>query len=113
LFAGYLAPRAAAFEHRVAGLVVDPAQPNMGARVPQGVAGRIAPTSSPCRCAAVPTAGSSSVPDGRSRHYERVGLLRFTEAQGASGHCGGLGQRVLEGVIFDWAAGVLDGRSPT
>jgi hypothetical protein len=62
LFAGYLAPRAAAFEHRVAGLVVDPAQPNMGARVPQGVAGRIAPTSSPCRCAAVPTAGSSSGP---------------------------------------------------
>ena len=34
--AGYLAPRAAAFETRVAALVCDPAQPDMGARLPDG-----------------------------------------------------------------------------
>ncbi|HTQ94740.1 MAG TPA: alpha/beta hydrolase [Streptosporangiaceae bacterium] len=32
-FAGYLAPRAAAAEHRIAALVCDPAQPDLGARV--------------------------------------------------------------------------------
>ncbi len=41
-FAGYLAPRAAAFEHRLAALVCDPAQPDMGARIPGGLAGLIA-----------------------------------------------------------------------
>ena len=41
-FAGYLAPRAAAFEHRFAALVVDPAQPDMGARVPDGLKGKLA-----------------------------------------------------------------------
>ncbi len=41
-FAGYLAPRAAAFEPRLAALVCDPPQPNMGARLPRGVAGRLA-----------------------------------------------------------------------
>jgi hypothetical protein len=30
-FAGYLAPRAASFEHRLAALVCDPAQPDLGA----------------------------------------------------------------------------------
>ena len=44
-FAGYLAPRAAAaFEHRLAALVCDPAQPDMGAHLPEGLAAR-----SPCR----------------------------------------------------------------
>ena len=42
-FAGYLAPRAAAFEHRIAALVCDPAQPDMGARVPSGLTGKVAP----------------------------------------------------------------------
>lgn len=41
-FAGYLSPRAAAFEHRIAALVCDPAQPNMGARVPTGLVGKVA-----------------------------------------------------------------------
>jgi dienelactone hydrolase len=41
-FAGYLAPRAAAFEHRIAALVCDPAQPDMGARIPDGFVGKIA-----------------------------------------------------------------------
>ena len=39
-FAGYLAPRAACFEHRLAALVCDPAQPDMGARIPGGLADR-------------------------------------------------------------------------
>ena len=41
-FAGYLAPRAAAFEHRLAALVVDPAQPNMADRLPSGIAAKAA-----------------------------------------------------------------------
>lgn len=41
-FAGYLAPRAAAFDHRIAALVCDPAQPDVGSRVPSGVAGMVA-----------------------------------------------------------------------
>ena len=39
-FAGYLAPRAASVEHRIAALVCDPAQPDMGRRVPGGLIGR-------------------------------------------------------------------------
>jgi len=41
-FAGYLAPRGAAFEHRIAALVCDPAQPDMGAHVPDGLIGKVA-----------------------------------------------------------------------
>lgn len=41
-FAGYLAPRGASFEHRIAALVCDPAQPDMGAHIPGGLAGEIA-----------------------------------------------------------------------
>jgi hypothetical protein len=41
-FAGYLAPRGAAFEHRLAALVCDPAQPDMGAHLPEGIAGKVA-----------------------------------------------------------------------
>jgi pimeloyl-ACP methyl ester carboxylesterase len=41
-FAGYLAPRAAAFEHRIAALVCDPAQPEMADRLPKGPAARLA-----------------------------------------------------------------------
>ncbi|MGY1753461.1 alpha/beta hydrolase family protein [Blastococcus sp. SYSU D01042] len=41
-FAGYLAPRAAAVEHRIAALVCDPAQPEMSARLPRGPAARLA-----------------------------------------------------------------------
>ena len=41
-FAGYLAPRAATVEHRFAALVCDPAQPDMGQRIPGGLVGRVA-----------------------------------------------------------------------
>ncbi|WLP91921.1 CocE/NonD family hydrolase [Gordonia sp. NB41Y] len=41
-FAGYLAPRGVAGEPRVAALVCDPAQPDMGAKIPVGWRGRVA-----------------------------------------------------------------------
>jgi pimeloyl-ACP methyl ester carboxylesterase len=41
-FAGYLAPRAAAFDHRIAALVCDPAQPEMAARLPAGALAKVA-----------------------------------------------------------------------
>jgi dienelactone hydrolase len=41
-FAGYLAPRGATAEHRLAALVCDPAQPDMAAHLPSGLAGRVA-----------------------------------------------------------------------
>ncbi len=41
-FAGYLAPRAVAFEHRIAALVCDPAQPDMAAHLPEGLVGKVA-----------------------------------------------------------------------
>jgi pimeloyl-ACP methyl ester carboxylesterase len=40
-FAGYLAPRAAAHDHRVAALICDPAQPDMAAHLPGGVVGKV------------------------------------------------------------------------
>lgn len=42
-FAGFLGLPAAAHDHRLAALVLDPAQPWMGAHVPSGVVGRVAP----------------------------------------------------------------------
>lgn len=41
-FGGYLAPRAATVEHRIAALVCDPAQPDMGLKIPGGLVGRMA-----------------------------------------------------------------------
>lgn len=41
-FAGYLAPRAASFEHRIAALVCDPAQPEMADRLPEGAIAKVA-----------------------------------------------------------------------
>ena len=42
-FAGYLAPRGATAEHRLAALVCDPGQPAMGDKLPEGIAGKVAP----------------------------------------------------------------------
>jgi hypothetical protein len=38
-------------------------------------------------------------------------LKQFTEAQGAGGHCEGLGATLFEGYVFDWLDQVL-GRRP-
>jgi hypothetical protein len=40
--AGYLAPQAAAHEHRIAALVCDPAQPDLAAHIPGGLIGKVA-----------------------------------------------------------------------
>jgi dienelactone hydrolase len=40
-FAGYLAPRAAAHDHRIGALVCDPAQPDMAAHLPGGPVGKV------------------------------------------------------------------------
>jgi alpha-beta hydrolase superfamily lysophospholipase len=42
-FGGYIAARAAAFEHRIAAMVLDPAQPRIADRLPEGFVGKIAP----------------------------------------------------------------------
>jgi len=34
-------------------------------------------------------------------------VVSLTAAQGAGGHCAGMGQRVWQGVGYDWLAGVL------
>lgn len=49
-FAGYLGPRAVAADERYAALVCDPAQPDMGTKIPTGIAGKIA---APAMAAAV------------------------------------------------------------
>lgn len=155
-FAGYLAPRAAAFEHRIAALVCDPAQPDMGGRVPSGLVGAVAPAVVAAQMRAsverreffgarMAVHGLSKVSDyfAELRRYtmldvaDRIScptllvecegdfvggggpvlqramtgsdptLVQLTAAQGAGGHCGGLGQRVWDQVVYDWLASVL------
>lgn len=155
-FAGYLAPRAAAFEPRIAALVCDPAQPDMGAKIPSGVAGKVAPAvvNAQMRMSAdrreffgarMAVHGLTRVSDylAELRRYtmldvaDRIScptllvecegdfvggggpdlqkamtgteatLVNLTAAQGAGGHCGGLGQRVWNQVVYDWLATVL------
>lgn len=160
-FGGYLAPRAAAFEHRIAALVCDPAQPDLGARVPQGPAGVVAPliVAAQMRASvdrreffgarmAVHGLTKVSAYFTELRRYtlldvadritcptlvvecegDFVGgggpaliaamthapttLVELTAAQGAGGHCGGLGQRVWDQVVYDWLATVLPAEPP-
>jgi dienelactone hydrolase len=159
-FAGYLAPRAAAFEKRLAALVCDPAQPDMGARLPDGVVGKVAPALVKAqtrfdanraeffgaRMAAhgidsieeyftelrrynmLPVAAGISCPtliveaehDFAGGDGQRLidalscpsALLPLTEAQGADGHCGGLGQEIWTEAVYGWLATTLRGHSP-
>jgi hypothetical protein len=81
------------------------AESDLGARVPHGVAGPIA---SPVPTLVVECEGDPL--GGAGPKLVRMltapsSLVTLTEAQGGSGHCGGLGQRVLEGAIFDWVEG--------
>jgi hypothetical protein len=154
-FAGYLAPRAAAFEHRIAALVCDPAQPDMGAHLPHGLAAKVAAPvvqaqtrlNKPraeffgARMAAhgitsigrylaelrrftmladaggitCPTliveaehdfagGGGQQLRDAMTAPTE---LIHLTEAQGADGHCAGLGQEVWAGAVYGWLQKVL------
>ena len=155
-FAGYLAPRAAAFEPRLAALICDPAQPDVGGRIPSGLVGRVAPAvvraqmrlSADRReffAARMAVHGLTRISDyfAELRRYtmldvadritcptllvecegDFVGgggpvlqramtgtdatLVQLTAAQGAGGHCGALGQRVWNQVVYDWLAATL------
>jgi pimeloyl-ACP methyl ester carboxylesterase len=149
-FAGYLAPRAACFEGRLAALVCDPAQPDMGARIPKGLVGRVAAPVVRAQTAMsreraeffgarmaahgidsieryfdefrlftmLSKAGSITCPTlivesendfaagGGQVLYDALRapaeLVRLTEAQGAGGHCAGLGQEIWAGAVYGW-----------
>ena len=155
-FAGYLAPRAAAFDQRLAALICDPAQPDMAAHLPGGLIGRMAGTVTSlqmrvstdkhemfgsrlaahgldtteqyfselhrytmldvadritCPTLAVECEGDfvggggpalvAAVTSAPAR------LVQLTAAQGAGGHCAGLGQKVWESVVYGWLDDVL------
>lgn len=163
-FAGYLAPRAAAYEKRVAALVCDPAQVEFVSRIvpkmlddkawqrilerdpafdrkleealanPQkrewygarmrtlGAATvgdflRLQPAytvQSTAHAIACPTLITDGEGDFASQSQMLFDLLtcpkklvRFTEAQGAGGHCCGLGQNLWEEVVFGWLDEIL------
>jgi hypothetical protein len=158
-FAGYLAPRAAAFEKRLAALVCDPGQvefvsrivpkmfdeatwqrvlagdaaldkklegllgspqkrewygarmATMGAKTPgdflrqqpdysfESMAGKI-------QCPTLVTDGEGDFASQSQKLFDLLKcekkLVSFKEAQGAGGHCCGLGQTLWEETVFDW-----------
>jgi dienelactone hydrolase len=149
-FAGYLAPRGAAFDDRLAALVCDPAQPDLGDRVPGGLAGKVAPAvvraqmrisagraeffearmaahgidtvegyfaemrqftmlphASGITCPTLiieadhdfAAGGAKTLRDALTAPVE---LLRLTSAQGADGHCAGLGQEIWNAAVYPW-----------
>jgi len=154
-FAGYLAARGATAEPRLAALVCDPAQPDMGAKIPGGIAGRVAGpvvnAQARLRAARREFFGARAASHGLRtpaaylrdlRRYTMIAdagritcptlaveaegdfaggggpalvaavggpatLIRLTAAEGAGGHCGGLGQQVWAQKVFDWLAGVV------
>lgn len=164
-FAGYLAPRGATGEHRIAALICDPVQYDIGASVrarigddlwarveaddpavDEALAGLLTDSrqdyfyrsrmvthgSSTSRAylrelsrfslagrageITCPTLALEAEGDAASQGQLDVfaGALtalvtthRFTAAEGAGGHCEGLGQRRLERVVYDWIETVL------
>jgi predicted alpha/beta-fold hydrolase len=154
-FGGYLAPQAAAHEHRLAALICNPAQPDMGAHIPAGLVGAVAPTivrtemklsadkqeffgarmaahgiDDPAEYFAelrrfdmLDVADGIECPTlilecegdfaGGGGHVlldamtAPTTLLELTAAEGAGGHCGGLGQKVWEAHVYNWLAQTL------
>lgn len=155
-FGGYIGARAAAFDHRIAALVLDPAQPRMADRIPDGFVGTIAPhvVNAQMKVSAnraeffrsrMVTHGLYTVGDyfAELRRYDMLavadqiscptlivdaendfaggsaGLLRdamtsapatvvaLTAAQGADGHCAGIGQRVWAATVYPWLLSTL------
>lgn len=159
-FGGYLAPRAAAYEHRLAALVCDPAQPDMAAHLPTGLVGDVAgPAARVMSAVSANRAeffGSRMATHGLTRIEDyfaelkkfnmldvasQIGcptliveaeddfaggggqvladaltcphdLVHLTAAEGAGGHCAGLGQRVWDGVVHDWLSRTLARLAP-
>ncbi|WP_197038204.1 MULTISPECIES: hypothetical protein [Actinomycetes] len=155
-FAGYLGPRAVAADNRYAALVCDPAQPDMGTKIPGGIAGKIA---APAMTAATHLSADKAEFFGARmaahhcstiaeyfdelKTYTMLGiasqitcptllvesegdpvggggatligaissttkeLVNPPASSGLSGHCGGLGQKVWERIVFDWLDTVL------
>lgn len=150
-FGGYIGARAAAFEHRIAALVLDPAQPRMADRIPDGFVGTIAPHvvnlqmkvsanraeffhsrmvthgvhtiaeyfAELRRYDMMPFANQIACPTlildaendfaGGSAHLlagamssASVTVVALTAAQGADGHCAGIGQRVWAATVYPW-----------
>jgi len=149
-FGGYLAPRGAAFEGRLAALVCDPAQPDMSARIPVGLAGKMAvpvvtaqtrfsgrraeffgarmaahgltsieqyfaelrrftmlPYASQITCPTLIIEAEHDFAGGggqilRDAMTAPADLVRLTEAQGADGHCAGLGQEIWAEAVYAW-----------
>lgn len=159
-FSGYLVPRGVAGESRIAAMICDPAQPDMGAKIPVGFKGRIAAPlmtalsrisreradffGSRMACHGVHTIAeyfrelkAFTMIDRASEiscptiivesHGDPVGgqgkalfaaltvenklLFAPDPSTGISGHCGGLGQRVWDDVVYDWLDGVLADRN--
>jgi len=155
-FGGYLAPRAAAFEHRLAALVCDPAQPDMSARLPSGLVGRIAapvvraqmkmnenraeffgarmathgistihdyfaelrkftmlPDAAGITCPTLIIEAENDFAGGDGKKLRDAmtaaptELVNLTAAEGADGHCAGLGQEVWAGVVYPWLERIL------
>ncbi|NDK89533.1 alpha/beta fold hydrolase [Gordonia desulfuricans] len=158
-FAGYLVPRGVAGESRIAAMICDPAQPDMGAKIPAGWKGRIAAPlmtalsrvsreradffgsrmachgvrtiaeyfreltsftmidrASEIRCPTMIVESSGDPVGGQGEALfaaltvENKRLFAPDPSTGISGHCGGLGQRVWDDVVYDWLDGVLADR---
>ena len=155
-FAGYLAPRAATVEHRVAALICDPAQPDLSARLPGGFIGKVAAPVVELQIRhdtdKAEFFGSRMAAHGVTTVAEYFDVLRtytmlddapkiscptliiecegdpvggggellmdhltcpatyvaLTAADGAGGHCAGLGQRVWDDTVYPWLTEALD-----
>ncbi len=155
-FAGYLIPRGVAGETRVAAMICDPAQPDMGGKIPGGWKGRAAAplmtflsrvsreradffgsrmachgvhtiadyfaelktftmldraSEISCPTMIVESCGDPVGGQGKAL-YDALTvadkkLLAPEASTGISGHCGGLGQRVWDCVVYDWLDTVL------
>ena len=153
--AGYLAPQAAAYDHRIAALVCDPAQPDLAAHIPGGLIGKVAgPVGAlqmkvsddraeflgsrmathgchtlgdylttlrtftmidvadriSCPTLIIECEGDFAGGNGQAladAMTAPVTLVHLTSAQGAGGHCAGLGQKVWENTVYPWIADVL------
>ncbi len=155
-FGGYLAPRGATAEHRIAALVCDPAQPDMGAKVPapgraSAVAERVVngqmrfskdrseffrarmsahgisdvgqyfevlrtftmiDKAAEITCPTLIVESDNDFAGGAGQIlYDRLRcpkrIIRLTAAEGADGHCAGLGQQVWAAAVYSWLDGVL------
>ena len=168
-FAGYLGPRAAAAEPRVAALIADPGQYDFASRIGVLVKGMsdgsddfmarltaadpeldaqlesllteprnrewfgsrmaaiggstvgdfirrqlefsLAGVVGDIRCPTLVTEGEGDFASQSQLLYDRLTcpkrLKKFTEAEGAGGHCEGLGATIFEGYAFDWLDRVM------